>query len=552
RDNITASIVDTAASKLLENRPSPEVLTAGGDPVLQRQAENLTSWTDAAVREVGMHGCVEKAWLEAEEVGTGAFRIFERNGAPACEVVYCDEVFVDPYEAKNDAVLTYYRARRMDRTILRGMYPEHEGAIASADMHDGERFDAEDVAPADSDAGTADMVLVVEGYRLALSDDDHDAGRYVVCIEGQVLDDVPYESTAAPFVFMRWRDRPRAFWGIGLVEQTAGIQRQIDEHESVVDEALELLVPSVHYEEGSVKIEQVDNGVAKFYARTPGSQPPALFAPGAAAIQGHEMRGTSLIQRAYQLTGVSDMEAGAQKPAGLNSGRAQLVYQDIKSQRLLRQGRSLEDAYTEGFRRLIEVADGIEAGGDKGKAKDRMRYLAGKGEKLQEISFGEARIADALYRVRVFPVSKLASSPAARLEQVQDMMNAGMIEQEEALELLDFPDVEAYTSRRTAAKRWARMMVDTAVVEGPVADLLTPYDDLGEVLAYGTQRHAQAMMAGSDPDDLTDLRELLAQANALIAAATPPPPPQMPPGAPPPEMAPPMPPGMPGDMPPAA
>ena len=521
RHNILSSVIDTAASKLLEHRPDPQVLTSGGDAILQEQARDLTDWCAAAARECDLHRVVELAAVEAMIVGTGAFRVFERDGAPACEIAYCDSIYVDPLEARHDAVLTYYQERRMDRSVLAERFPEHAERIANADVASTSSMSEEGPAATDTDRmeGTSDMVSVVLAWRCGTGSDRH--GRHVIALRDVVLHDEPYETQDAPFTFIRWRQRPRSFWGIGLCESLAGMQEQVDRHTETIDETLDAMPPAIMAPTGSIKREQVDDGIARIYYYE-GQQPPTIWAPGAQAVQGHAAREAATKEAMYALAGVSSMEAGAQKPAGLNSGRAQLVHQDIKSQRLLRQHRDIEDAYRDAFTRLIRVADRIleaddaaDGGEDETRNHDRMVYLSGKGEDLREIAFADVRIREALYRVQVFPVSKLPDSPAGRLEFVQEMINAGILGPDDALDLFDMPDVEGAIKSRIATKRHARRLVDHAITRGPTVEMMGTLDDLAEIMRYGTQRYAASKMDGATDDDLGDLRDLLAQAEAF-------------------------------------
>jgi hypothetical protein len=551
RHNLLASVCDTAATKVLDHRPDPKVLTSGGSTKLQRQAKDLSKWTSAACTKEGMYQVVETAGREAILNGTGAYRVFERNGRPAYEVVYCDHVFVDPLEAYNDAVMTYYWERHVDREVLLGMFPKAAQAInkTSGVVHTDST--GSDHLPATL-AGTSDMVLVVQAYRVATSDDEADAGRLCIATEHGLIYSEAYESEAAPFEFIRWRERPRSFWGIGIGEMLAGIQHQIDTHTETIDETLDSLPPSVFFPTGSVKRAQIDDGIARMYEYD-GQIPPTMFAPGAAALQGHNDRERYLTELVYQLAGVSSMEAGAQKPAGLNSGRAQLVHQDIKSTRLRHQIQDVQDAYVGGFERTIMVADRIVEGQrDKDKrGKSRLRYLAGKGKELAELAYEDLRLRDTLYRVTVAPISKLPDSPQGRLEAVAEMAQMG-VPQDAVLRLLEMPDLEAYYDEQYSERDHARFLVEEALTGKAVAEYLYPDADLAEVMRFGRQMMARAMLQSraESADDafasLEQLRELLAACAALQkqnaeALAPPMPAPGMP--------AQPMPPGpMPGPM----
>jgi hypothetical protein len=553
RHNLLASVCDTAATKVLDHRPDPEVLTSGGSTKEQKQAKDLSRWTAAASTSARLAHVVEEAGREAILNGTGAFRIFERYGRPATEIVYCDHVFVDPLEAWNQAVMTYYWERLVDREVLLGMFPSSKQHIMGAK---GVATAAASSGQPDPLTGTSDMVLVVQAWRIAVSDDPADAGRFAIATESGILHSEAYESEDAPFVFLRWRYRPRHHFGIGIGHMLAGIQEQIDRHTETVDRSLDAMTPSYWVQGDSVVTEQIDDGIARVYKYN-GNTPPVLFAPGSQAVQGHTQREQYLTELVYQLSGVSSMEAGAQKPAGLNSGVAQRVHQDIKSDRLREQVQQVRDAYEEAYRRIILVADQIVEGKrDRDhKGKSRLRYLAGAGKALDELDYSDVRIRDTLYRVQVFPISKLPQSPSGRREAVQDMINSQMIPPDLGLKLLDMPDIDAFLAERTSRRDHAHFLVDKALAGRDAAKWLTADDDVAEVVRYGQQMRAKVMLSvdTEDPDEAFEqvevLRELLGvaiayQTQAAEAMAPPPASPAAPPAGPPgmpPMPAPPMP-----------
>lgn len=541
RDNFVASVIDTAGSKLLEQRPAPMAQTAGGDMLLRRQAELLTEWTKEACEQIGVYTEVEACWTDAMICGSGAVRVFERSGGPACEVAFCEDIFVDPKEARNHAVMTYYQVRVMDRAVVAEVYPDHKTAIMEASASSDEHH-AEDYA---SDSSTADMVTVVLAWRVAPSGGT--PGKHAVVLHGGpenlLLLCEDYQSTEGPFVFFHWRTRPRKFWGTGLASMLAPIQAEIDNLGDIIDQTLESFVPQVWVEEGTVKIKEIDDETGCYYTYS-GSRPPTFFDPSGTAAQGQRQWQETRMQRGYHLAGVSSAEAGAQKEAGLDSGKALRVHQDIKSQRLLRQHRNIEDGYREVFRRLIEVADqivaGVDADGEKttstAKKDDRMRYLVGDGDELEELSYHDVRIKDAMFKIEIFPISKLADSPAGRSQQVTEWMNVGLIQGDEALDIMDFPDLKSVVSMRTAGQKWAKTVVEKAVHNKAGPNDVTSLDDHATMVQHGTILHSRARIEGATVDSLENLRQTLARATAYMAkaaaAAAPPPMPAGPAGPP--------------------
>lgn len=525
-ENVIAQVIETAATKLTESRPDVQVLTDGGEDTAQMRAKELASWTNAAARSVKLYEVVEEAWDEAMTVGTGAFRVFEENGRPMAEVAYCEDLHVNPKEAKHNAVRTLYYERTMDRAQLASLFPQHRNKIArSGQGLSG--MEAEEMAAENEEPRIwSDMVTVVEAWRLAVGPKvgdepmpKHRAGRHVIALEGVTLLDEPYECEELPFRFMRWRKRRRSFWGMGIAEGCEGMQAQMNLHAGTIEETLESMVPS-YWTEDEVEVEKIDNVPGRIYKTSSGKPPtPTSVPPGLLAA--HTDRESGYRTRMFASQGVSEMEGHAQKPAGLNSGKAQLVHQDIKSKRLLLQGRQVEGAYEWAFRRLIDVADEIvEMGGDGDT--DALTYLAGEGEDIKATAFADVRIRDFMFEARVFPVSKLPDSPAGRLEFVSELLQLGVVPPGDAFGLLALPDLEGYAASKDSMRRLAKAFVDHAATgehDGQVAKLLTPLDDFATVIDYGHQRFANLRLKGKTPDELKELQAVITRATDMQADA---------------------------------
>ena len=523
-ENVIGQVMEVASTKLTENRPDAQILTDGEIDKTQRRAKQLGGWVSAAARDIGLHQTVEAAWDEAMAVGTGAFRVFDEHGRPTSEIAYCEDLHVAPQEAKHNAVRTLYYERTMDRAQVAALFPDHRAAIEAVPVANG---DHDDLAEGARVREWTDLVTVVEAWRLAAvpttpgaEPDPRTVGRHVIALRDVTLLDEPYDDTSLPFFFLRWRPRRRSFWGIGIPELLETQQALMNLHGSTAEETLQTLPPSLWMDQADGgTAQQMDDVPGRVYT-TPGGKAPTLIAPTPGLLAAFTAREAEYRERMFSSMGVSQMEAGAGKPAGLNSGKAQLVHQDIKSKRLLLQARQVEDAYTWAFERLIMVADAIvEAAGEA--ADDALTYLAGEGSDLMPTPYTDVRISDMMFRARVFPISRLPDSPAGRLEFISELLQLGIVHPQDAMGLLAIPDVEGFRATQDATRELARALCDAAVSgdfdTGAVTSMLTPMDDLGEVSAYGHSLLSRLRLRGQTPEDLAELRSLLSRAAALQA-----------------------------------
>ena len=74
------------------------------------------------------------------------------------------------------------------------------------------------------------------------------------------------------------------------------------------------------------------------------------------------------------------------------------------------------------------------------------------GKMMDAVKWADVHMREEEYVLQMYPTNKLADDPAAKLSQVQDMLNTGMIPDVRAgRRLLDMPDMDAYSSAEDAS-----------------------------------------------------------------------------------------------------
>jgi len=81
------------------------------------------------------------------------------------------------------------------------------------------------------------------------------------------------------------------------------------------------------------------------------------------------------------------------------------------------------------------------------------------------------------YILKMYPTNLFSTTPAAKLQEVLEMMEVGMISQDQGLDLLDFPDLEKFISSRTAKVDDIMATIDEIVYEGKYTPP-EPFQDL--------------------------------------------------------------------------
>jgi hypothetical protein len=356
-----------------------------------------------------------------------------------------------------------------------------------------------------------DMVVVVESWRLPSGPESKD-GKHAITILNHTLMEEEYSKKYFPFVFWRWGLRPLGFFGQGLCEQLGGIQLEINKILRTIQVSMHLVsVPKVFIEMGSkINIAHLDNKIGGIvqYSGTPpvegklGTVPRELFE--------HLDR---LYSRAYEIAGVSQLSAMASKPAGLNSGKALRIYNDLETERFLSVMQRYERAFLESAKIMIDLAKDISEEFGSYKVKYGSKNF------FQTIDWKKINLDEDEYIMQLFPVSALSSSPAARMEDVQELLAAGFIGQEDAIKLLDFPDLQSYYGFKIAAgediDRTIEKFIDDGDYETP-----EPYQDLESGVRKMQQAYLLFKSQGAPDERLELFRRWIEDARALLEKAT--------------------------------
>src|SRR5690606_17173305 len=117
-----------------------------------------------------------------------------------------------------------------------------------------------------------------------------------------------------------------------------------------------------------------------------------------------------------------------------------------------------------------------------------------------------------------------------KLAYISELLELGMLNNEQAQELLEFPDIQRFTELRLATRDAAKKKVDDILNEG-IYKGPTEFDDLAFCLEYAKSNYNKADSEGIYPEEhLRMLRQFIAELDAMLASLEAPPAP--PPGAP--------------------
>jgi len=495
--NVIQSAIDTVVSKIGKNRPRPMFLTSGGDYRQQRRAKGLNAFSDGLFYENGTHKLGVTVFRDAAVWGDGFIHVFTRNGRVCHERVLPSELFVDDVEAVYGEPRQMHRIKMVDRHVLAEAFPDHADIIMSANA-----ARTEDT----SRGNVADVLLVRESWHLP-SGPDADDGRHCISIDGVLLTELePWPHEFFPFARVQWSPRLYGYWGQGLAEQLMNIQLEINKLLWVIQRSMHLGASFKVFVENGSKIvkEHLNNDVGTIINYT--GTPPAYVTPPMVQpeVFGHLQ---TLIAKAYEQAGISQLSAGSMKPAGLNSGRALREMVDIESDRFATIGRAYEQLFLDVARLSIAFVKQLAEAGDYEVATPGRAGLA-------RVKWSEVDLEADDYVMQMFPVSSLPNDPAGRLQTVQEYAQAGFLTPRQARRLLDFPDLDQVESLANAAEEYLVGVLDAMVDDG-IYTAPEPFDDLALARELALEYYARGKSTGLEEEKLELLRRFLAQLDAL-------------------------------------
>lgn len=555
--NVIKSVSDTYVAMLTDDEPRVTFDTNGADWGLQQKAQRLEQFNDGIFFDTDVYDLTPQLGLDTCIFGVGVLKPhIEWNGwdqtdKPANDteqprIVYDRlhpwRLLRDDQEWFSGKGRTQYEITYADKLALMEEYPDRAADIDARSGSDD--FNEWGDGSASFLDLQSDDVCIVEAWHLPRTRNSGD-GLHVITCGDVVLFEGPWKVTDFPHeVLYRLRPAFGGTWGDALAAELEGIQYEINVLLQKIQRSHHLLAAG-HWlvSNGSeIATGTIDNQIGSIIRYT--GIPPELKVVEAVApdVYGQLDR---LYNRAFEIVGVSQQAAQGQKPSGLNSGKALLVYADIVSKRFQPSYRLYQHFMVRLARKNIAMAREIAA-----KCPDYSVKATGP-EMMETVKWADANMEDEEFLMKPFATNEIAEEPAGKLEIIQGLANSGYImDKPDVMRLLNIPDLKEYQSLSDATYDWVMEIVDSIMRKGeykgpePFMTKTQMIDAIGRMqrayYKYGQKKNV--------PEErLQMMRDWMVQATELITTNAlklpePPPPPQ-------PMMAPPQPPGM---MPPPA
>jgi len=503
--NVIKSCIDTASSKIAKSKPRPFFLTDNGNWSQQMRAKKATYFMDGWFQQTKTYQKGRMGFQDSGVFGTGALHLFKENKMVQSERVIIEEIIVDEAEGMYGCPQNMYRKKSMHRDVAASLWPEHAAKIFAANSAIKEDFRADYYA---------DMITVVEGWHLPSGfDSDRKPlkdGRHTIAIDNCTLFDEEYDKIYFPFAFQRWTKSVLGFYGTGLAEELVGIQLEINKILRNIQLAQHLMaVPQVWLEAANAatpnaKINNAIGGI-RYYT----GQPPTFMVPTAMNSEIYQYL-ESLYRKAYEITGVSSMSAQAKKPAGVTAAVALETLSELETERFMIVAQEYEEFYLNITDIVTDMMDDLQE--EFGDVEINAPY----NDYMRRLSWKDVRLDKEAYVLKCFPTNLLPTQPSGKLQRVQELMQAGMFDKEDAISLLDYPDLKAVTARITAPRDDVLKIIGYMLEEGKYVSP-EPFMNLTLARKLTQSEYNKAKLQDAPDERLDLLRRFMDDCDTMIA-----------------------------------
>lgn len=242
-----------------------------------------------------------------------------------------------------------------------------------------------------------------------------------------------YDREAIPFVFIYYKNPVLGNVTTSVADQLISIQQEINilmakiKDASQLNPALTFLVP----EGSNMKVTQLNNRVGNVLTYKPLAQGGLPVTSSTPAFIDNQYIALldNLIQKAYDMVGISQLSAQSKKPTGLDSGVALSTMEDVESDRFETQLNQVIRAYIDIAKTCIKVFPQDENILPEIATRVSMKWK----DIIKESNNMNIQYSGA---------DNLSKDPSTKLQQLQQLAMAGVIPAARISQLMQIPDLE--------------------------------------------------------------------------------------------------------------
>lgn len=399
--NIIASCIDTLHAKIAESKVRPFFTTINGTFKDIQTVKQTQHFFDIMFEEQGINKTVSDAFRDACIFDTGVIYIDEETATVRRALPF--QVYVSPSEANyKNITKCYYEQRDFPVTCL----PEKILA----------KF-------RNKNLDFVDFGIYYDTFNKTKAYTAN--GSFVLAEE--------WDKETIPFIFLHYKNPILGNISVSVVDMLINIQQEINILMAKIKDASQINPANTYFvpDGSSIKAQQLNNRVGNVITYKPqaaGGVPVVVSTPAFIDNQYMSLM-DSLVQKAYDIVGVSQLSATSRKPSGLNSGIAIATAEDIEADRFETQLNQVIRAYVDIAKTCIKIFDKDSEVLPSSKYRCSIKW----NDVLKE--------ADNM-NIQFSGADNLSKDPSTKLQQLQQLATAGVIPAARISQLMQIPDLE--------------------------------------------------------------------------------------------------------------
>jgi hypothetical protein len=140
---------------------------------------------------------------------------------------------------------------------------------------------------------------------------------------------------------------------------------------------------------------------------------------------------------------------------------------------------------------------------------------------LKTLKWSDLKMKRDDYMLKTFPVSALPQHPAAKLEFVSELSKTGVIDVEDSMELMNFPDIESKMKLQLSPNKLIQRAIESALDKGEYVTP-EPYYNLQRAIETGQQYFSWAILQEYPEDRIDMVRRFIDECSSMLAQSQPP------------------------------
>jgi hypothetical protein len=451
RLNVIKMVCETAQARIAKNRPRPQFLTQEGSYSKKSMGKKLGAFVEGVYYENDTYAKAQDSFLFSAITGAGAIKLIKEisgsTGKVKHEVAFPHELVLDPEEQKSGVCYTMYQVKMLNKYDLADIYEKKEilmSSVAGAEFSDVYGY-----------SDNIFSVPVIEAWRVPVG---KQKGRHIICTDSCVILDEEWKHKKPPFEFFPYGVSLFGVFGQGIASNTKGIQLELNKTLKDIQSIIHLgAVPKIFVDENtrvvSAHLNNEIGTIIKIAGSLSGIKQDQLMRVPAELWQQVDF----MYNKAHDINGLTLTASTGMKPPGLDSGRALREYNDIEQERFSIVAQNYERFHMNLWKHTIDYAKEVSTEGKKFSVMSFNR----KG--MNNIKWNDIDLKDNEYVMQLHAVGFLSKHPSGRIDDVEKLINIGVVDKEQSQDLLEFPDIDGFYSEVNAYRRSFEKIIEGIV-----------------------------------------------------------------------------------------